>query len=384
MVLSVVSIWARRSALVLGMVMTTLAASAQRLSVAKLDHLLARDYPANQPGAAVLVAQKGHVLLRQGYGTADLRTGVRMSPDREFRVASISKQFTAVAVLQLVAQGKVRLDAPVSEYLPELFAGREWGITVRDLLAHTSGLKNYSDLDEFRNQPSRNMSTEYLWSLVKGYGVRFAPGSEWEYCNTGYMLLGALVERVSGSTFADYLDSHVLRPAGLRYTRYGAGEGVENPAARPTAAGVVGYRPVGAAYEPSVVLNLTQANAAGAIISRVDDLYRWEQAIEAGKVLDPKYVALARTEAGLRRPAAGADHSAFGDPNAKAPYGFGWELGEVAGRRTIGHGGTMSGYRSYEVEVPELDLYIAILCNCERPQSDPAAVADRIIRLALK
>lgn len=363
------------------------ASGAARSQVRSIDRLLAEAYPAGQPGAAVLIAQDGRVILRKGYGTADLATGERMTPDCEFRVASITKQFTAVAVLQLVAQGRIGLDDPVARYLPELFRGRDWGITVRELLAHTSGLKNYSDLDAFRDAPQRAMSTAYLWNLVKGYGVAFAPGTRWEYCNTGYMLLGALVARVTGRPFGEYLAEHVLGPAGLGHTRYGAGPADQTAAARPTAAGVVGYSPDddGAGYVPAVVLNLSQANAAGALITRVDDLWRWERAVEAGRVLPGSYVALARSPVELQATAmvasAGtpAAKHAFGDAGAQAPYGLGWELGEVAGRRTVGHGGTMCGYRSYEVEVPSARLYVVILCNCDRPAHDPADVADQII-----
>jgi CubicO group peptidase (beta-lactamase class C family) len=352
-----------------------------------MDQLLQERYPANEPGAAVLVAQNGKVILRQGYGLADLATHTPMTPDREFRVASISKQFTAVAVLQLVADGRIGLDDPVARYLPDLFGGRDWGITVRELLAHTSGLKNYSDVDAFRDQPTRAMSTAFLWDLVKGYGVAFSPGTRWEYCNTGYMLLGALVERVTGQAFGRYLRQNVLERAGLANTRYGAGLDGRTAAT----AGVTGYSrsedAPEAEFEPAVVLNLTQANAAGGLITRVDDLWKWEQAVEGGQVLAPNWVRLARSPAALEpartQIAKGARlrgaKAAFGDAGANAPYGLGWEIGTSSGLDTIGHGGTMCGYRSYEVEVPAARLYVVILCNCDHPRNDPADVADEII-----
>lgn len=359
------------------------AALADGAKLRQVDQLLAKDYPAGTPGAAVLVARGDQVLLRRGYGTANLATGERMAPNREFRVASVSKQFTAVAVLQLAAAGRLGLDDLACKYLPDYLPAGGWNITIRELLAHSSGLKNYSDLDAFRDEPTTPLSTRQLWAMVRGYGVSFEPGTAYEYCNTGYMLLGAIVERVSGQPFGDYLEQHVLRPAGLSRTWYGPGRRGQNN-------GTPGYSPeIGARgrYEPAIVLEMSQANAAGGLISCVDDLYKWERALERGQVLGPSWVQLARTAfrfGGANEAVASlaADKKpGFGDANGQAPYGLGWELETIGGKSAVGHGGTMAGFRSYEIAVPSTGVYVTILCNCDRPMHDPADVAAQVIRL---
>jgi CubicO group peptidase (beta-lactamase class C family) len=349
--------------------------------------LLANDilnaaYPANQPGAAVLIARGDQVLLRKGYGLAELDRRTPMRPDRQFRIASISKQFTAVAVLQLVAAGRLRLDDDAAAVDPELWALLPGvHVTVRQLLTHTSGLRNYSDLDRFRDQPTRTMSVSYLLGLIAEHPLRFAPGTAWEYSNTGYLVLAELVERVTGQPFDAYLARSVFAPAGLTRTvagSAGTGEG----------AGIAGYSPVighRGQFQRAVRLNLSQALGAGSLVSCVDDLWKWERAVNGGRVLPAQLVQAAWAPVDLRetKMAGVAASLAFGDGRGASPgavpYGFGWELNEVSHHAAVGHGGTLSGYRSYEVQVPDLNLFIAILCNCDRPENDPAQVAATLV-----
>ena len=348
------------------------------------NEILNRAYPAGQPGAAVLIARGDQVLLRKGYGLADLEHQSAMRPDRQFRIASISKQFTAVAVLQLVAAGRMKLDDDAAAIDPALFTLLPGvHVTIRQLLTHTSGLKNYSDLDQFRNQPTQTMSVAYLLGLIARHPLRFTPGTAWEYSNTGYLVLADLVEQVTGQSFNTYLTRSVFAPAGLTRTFAGTAQTGEG-------AGIAGYSPVigeHGQFERSVRLNLSQTVGAGSLISCVDDLWKWERAVNGGRVLPVQLVQAAWVPVGSpaaqARTAAKAANS-FGDllsalGDRAPPYGFGWELNEVSHHAAVGHGGTMSGYRSYEVQVPDLNLFIAILCNCDRPENDPAQVAATLV-----
>jgi len=355
-------------------------ASVSADAMRQVDHVLASAYAGNRPGAAALVAVGDQVILRKGYGLSDLEHGIPMRPDRQFRIASVSKQFTAVAVLQLAAAGRIQLDDDAARYVPEFFAQMPGvGITIRQLLTHTSGLKNYSDLDEFRDQPTRTMSVDDLLGLVARRGLRFAPGTGWEYSNTGYVLLAAIVQRVAGEPFAQYLQANVIAPAGLKHTFPGGAQTGEG-------ADIAGYIPVigePGRFQRAVRLNLSQAIGAGSLVSCVDDLWQWERAVEAGRVLPISWVKAAQTPVALqpRRSRAATTALAFGDGEqpGTAPYGYGWELQKISHHATIGHGGTLSGYRSFELEVPDLGLYVAILCNCDRPVNDPVQVAAKMI-----
>jgi CubicO group peptidase (beta-lactamase class C family) len=347
------------------------------------NEILNTAYPAQQPGAAVLIARGDQVLLRRGYGLADLEHRSAMRPDRQFRIASISKQFTAVAVLQLVAAGRLKLDDDAAAIDPELFALLPGvHVTIRQLLTHTSGLRNYSDLDQFRDQPTQTMSVSYLLGLIAEHPLRFAPGTAWEYSNTGFLVLADLVEQVTGQPFDTYLARSVFAPAGLTRTVAGTARTGEG-------AGIAGYSPVighRGQFQRAVRLNLSQALGAGSLVSCVDDLWKWERAVNGGRVLPARWVQAAWMPVDLQQPkkargaaalALGDGLSAFGE--RAPPYGFGWELNEVSRHAAVGHGGTMSGYRSYEVQVPDLNLFIAILCNCDRPENDPAQVAATLV-----
>jgi len=278
-----------------------------------------------------------------------------------------------------VAAGRLQLDDDAAQLDPELFALLPGvHVTIRQLLTHTSGLRNYSDLDEFRDHPTQPMSVAYLMGLIAARPLRFAPGSSWEYSNTGYLVLADLIGQVTGRSFNDYLTAAVLAPAGLTRTWAGSAETGEG-------AGIKGYSPVigeRGQFQRAVRLNLSQAFGAGSLISCVDDLWKWERAVNGGRVLPARFVQAAwrpveldseqRAEA-VPSLAMGDRLSAFGE--RAPPYGFGWELNAVSHHPAMGHGGTMSGYRSYEVQVPDLNLFIAILCNCDRPENDPAQVA---------
>jgi len=186
----------------------------------RLDRLVLDYYPsATELGAAVLVMVDGKPVLRKGYGMADVKKGVKVTPDMIFRIASITKQFTAVAVLQLVQAGKVSLTDPISKYVPE-FDTRGKTITIENLLTHTSGLFNVTALDDFDSQITRDFKPIEVANLIAGKPLEFEPGSQFKYSNTNYILLGMLIEKVTGRTYAENLEKSIAKPLGLTDTRY--------------------------------------------------------------------------------------------------------------------------------------------------------------------
>ncbi len=185
----------------------------------QLDALCRDAGAANAPGVSVLVANKGRVVFRKAYGFADLELGVTLRPEHVFKIASIAKQFTAVAILQLAEAGKLSLDDDITKHLPDYPThGRR--VTITHLLSHTSGIPSYTDVRGFSQTLRQDRTVTQLLAVVKDIPLEFAPGREWKYSNTNYALLGAVVEKISGQAYGDYLRDRVFAPAGMASTTY--------------------------------------------------------------------------------------------------------------------------------------------------------------------
>ena len=315
----------------------------------RLDALAAKHFKDDEPGAAVLVAKGGVPLLRKGYGMADLELGTKMPADGVFRIGSITKQFTAAAVLQLVESGKVALQDPVTKYLPDApVHGRT--VTVEHLLTHTSGIPSYTEKAGFGKRGAEEMTPRQILDVVKDDPLVFEPGTKWAYNNSGYLLLGMLIEKASGMPYAAYLEKHILPRAGLTSTRYDDHRTV-------VPRRVPGYAHAGDKVVNAHFLNMSIPYAAGALLSSVDDLARWNAAVAAGKVVDRKLLDKAWTSYRL----------ANGDETA---YGYGWRFATIAGERVIEHGGSIQGFSSHALWLPERDLYVAILSNDQSRDPD--------------
>ncbi|NZA25473.1 beta-lactamase family protein [Luteimonas sp. SJ-92] len=308
------------------------------------EPLLADAYPADAPGAAVLVMRGDEVLYRDARGMADLAAGVPLEPDDRFRIASVTKQFSAAGLLTLVDAGKVSLDDPLSKYLPTYPGGAR--IMIEQLLNHTSGIKDFYDT---RKDPSD-----------------FAPGEGWRYSNSGYHLVGGVIEAASGQRWYRYLDQTLFKPLGMNDTGYG-GDGAV------AARRVRGYTTDHGAPAPPRVSSVTQANqdpAAGALVSTVDDLARWNRALHEGKVLEPATYTRMITPVG----------------QAKAhDYGYGIGTSTLRGAPALQHSGRIAGFTSYLLYVPGADITVAVLLNNETPPPAhaPHMVARRLAAAAL-
>lgn len=309
----------------------------------RLDRLVLDYYPSSsEPGTAVLVMIDREPVLRKGYGMADLERRVRVTPDMIFRIASITKQFTAVAVLQLVQAGEVSLADPITKYVPD-FDTQGQTITVENLLTHTSGLFNVTALDGFISQLTRDLKPIEVAQLIVGKSLEFAPGSRFKYSNTNYILLGMLIEKVSERTYAENLETSIARPLGLDDTRYSRDDALTPRHAR-------GYdqEPSGQ-WVPMHPMSMTQPFAAGAIESTVDDLAKWMQALADGKAVDANLLERAWTP--------------YKPTDGKSDYGYGWFIRAEAGERWIGHNGGINGFQSAAVWIPEKRVFVAVLRN---------------------
>src|SRR5215217_1061753 len=184
------------------------------------DQVLSAAYPADQPGAAALVIQDGKVVLRKGYGLANLDLGVPVSPDMVFGLGSITKQFTAASILLLQERGQLRVENDITKYLTDYPTHGET-VTIEHLLTHTSGIPNYTDLPEGRSRVREDMTLSTLIALFKDKPLEFKPGEKWAYDNSGYILLGAIVEKVSGKSYEKFVEEEIFQKLGMTHSRYG-------------------------------------------------------------------------------------------------------------------------------------------------------------------
>ena len=336
--------------------------TAERALAERLDAVVASQVPADGPGVAVIVVQDGKTLLRKGYGLADLERNVAVEPDMVFRIGSVTKQFTAVAILQLVRDGKVRLDDPLARYVPG-FPGAD-KVTVEHLLTHTSGIKSYTGVPSYMARLREDMTPAQIVDTVRQEPADFAPGAGWLYNNTGYVFLGMIVEQASGLSYGDYLQKHVFAPLGLAHTLLGD----EN---RIVPRRALGYEqgPDGGLRHARYV-SMTQAYAAGAIESNVDDRARWNAALLSGQAIDPGLLERAWTDF----------RTADGKPTG---YGFGWQVGRDGGLRFLEHSGGIPGFVSHGTLVPEKKLFVAVLHNALGTDVDPRWIANLLALEAL-
>lgn len=243
-------------------------------TVAYATQLMQDSYDADGPGAVALIARGDKVIFREARGIASVELNVPLNPDHVLRIGSVTKQFAAAALLKLVDDGKVKLDDTLDKYLPDFPNAK--AITIAQLLNHTSGVKSYTDIDGVMNGPiRRDVSTAELVDTFKDEPVDFAPGADWAYNNSGYVLVGAVIEAASGMSWDAYLTSALLAPAGLTHTQYGADDRIIQGMAQ-------GYGKAGDALAPASFLSMTQPHAAGALVSTVDDLHRWQEPLVKG------------------------------------------------------------------------------------------------------
>ncbi len=327
------------------------------------EKLLAETYPADGPGAALLVARGDEVLYRGARGLASVELAVPLSPDQSFRIGSVTKQFAAAGLLKLIEGGKVGLDDPLSKFLPDFPNAAK--ISVRQLLDHTSGIKSYTDVAGVMDGPIRqDLDTAALVATFKDLPVDFAPGEGWHYNNSGYVLVGAVIEAASGKSWHAYLDEALLAPSGLKQTVHGADDALIPGMAR-------GYTVRDGRVAPAAFLSMTQPHAAGALVSTVDDLHRWNRALHGGKLLPAGLYAAMTTPAGKA-----------GEQN----YGFGIAGGTLRNRKLQQHGGGINGYSSYLMYVPDGELSVAVLQNADAIAAgnvDTAVMAKRLGAFAL-
>jgi CubicO group peptidase (beta-lactamase class C family) len=351
---------------------TTLAVAAETTAPAPsnesaVDAIFKDAIHPGQPGAAVLVAKDGKILFEKAYGLADVEHAIPISLETKFNIASITKPFTAAAILKLQEEGRLSLDDPLSKYIPDYPRGNE--IKIRHLLTHTSGIPEKLAGPATLATAFFPASQPYLIALFKYQPLDFDPGSQYAYSNSGYYLLGYIIEKVTGQTYLDFLRTTFFKPLGMDHTGiYAPGE---SDKAMPY------WYANGKLEGLQKAREGARVGANGVLDSTVEDLYRWSEAYMNARILSPASVQAAWTPSIQANTATSYERI--------AGYGYGWSIGRLRGVRQVSHTGGSGGYCSALYIYPDERVTVAILANasCPIPTYGPSETAQRIAQLYL-
>jgi CubicO group peptidase (beta-lactamase class C family) len=351
-------------------------AAPSQVSAAAIDGLLSKFVSTHDPGCAVMVIKDGQPVFRKGYGVADLRTLRKIGPETNFRLASLTKQFTAMAVMLLVHDGKLHYDDRLTQVFPD-FPAYGNTITIRQLLNHTSGLVAYEDImakqyagisDDKIPQIS---DAGVLDLLQQQTGTKFAPGTRWEYSNSGYVLLAMVVEKRSGMKFGDFLRQRIFTPLGMTETiAYEKGRNEVTHRA-------YGHTRTAGGWSETDQSSTSATLGDGGVYTSLSDLEKWDRALAAHTLLTAKEMEPALTAATTVATTAAAANGAplqQSDRSLAPLYGFGWFLNPYRGHRRYAHYGETVGFRTAIQRFPDDRLTVIVLAN--RADVDAPALAE--------
>jgi len=308
----------------------------------EFDKLLSAQFKPGETGCAALVAIKGQIVYKKAFGMANLELNVPMQSDMVFRVGSITKQFTAIAILQLMEQGKLSLQDEITKYIPD-YPTQAYKITIEHLLTHTSGTTSYTNVPEFQSYVKEDLKPAEAIEKFRNLPMEFAPGTKWNYNNSGFFLLGYIIEKASGKSYQEYIEENLFKPAGMTNSLYGSDRKIVKNRA-------YGYQSDGDKTANADYLSMLLPYSAGSIMSTVEDLYKWNRALLANKLVRKETLEKAWTEYKL-------------SDGKGTYYGYGWFLRQLMGSPTIEHGGAINGYLCNSLYLPKEDIFVAVFSN---------------------
>jgi CubicO group peptidase (beta-lactamase class C family) len=324
----------------------TPALTAQQIS-AKADEYLNASVRVNHFTGTILVARDGQPMISKGYGMADYELNVANSPQTVFRLGSLTKQFTSMAIMMLQERGKLSVSDPICKYLEK--CPPTWQpVTIRNLLTHTSGVPNYTDAPDFLEKVATAPYTSAsLVDLFRDKPLDFAPGEKYKYSNSGYHLLGLIIEKISGVSYAQFLSENIFKPLGMKSTGYD-----DSRALVPNRAS--GYTLTGDSFVKAGYLNMAIPYAAGSLYSTTEDLLRWDQALYTEKLVSRKSLDEIFTP-------------------FKDGYAYGWNIGKRFDRQMTGHAGGINGFNTFIVRFPADHVTVIVLSNSDNGRASGIA-----------
>lgn len=309
-----------------------------------VDALIKSNIPNNEgPGLVVLIAKKGKTIYKEAFGKANLELNVPMSTNHVFQIGSMTKQFTAISILLLEEQGKLKLNDLVENYIPNYPNGNK--ITIHHLLSHTAGLPDFTKFKGLREFAQTDHDASEVVEFFKSDTLEFSPGSKFSYSNTNYVLLGYIIEITSGMKYKEYIDKNIFQKIGMKSSLYSNDRIIVNNRA-------YGYHKKENGYVNKTIISYSVPYASGALMSSVDDLLIWQNALRDQRLLKSENSIKAFSKYTLSN----------GDSYT---YGYGWHIKEIKGYPSREHGGSVFGYKSMGVYLPQQDIYVVGLSNCD-------------------
>ena len=327
-----------------------------------VDYLNSRFKPGD-PGAVVLVSMGNEILVNNAYGLANIEKSEQIRPTTVFAVGSISKQFTAISILNLHEQGKLNILDAISLYLPNI-PGEYSSITIEQLLSHTSGIIDVFDLPDIMERLEQQLSKEEILTLLSDCHLGFKPGTSYRYSGFGYILLGYIIEEVSGESYAEYLNKEIFQALEMKTAGYGYPQN-DNLLAN-------GYFQSEEGFFPAGKISLSLLFSAGGLFMSTEDLHRWITGLRSGKIISRELLTQAWSPS----------HTISKE---ELECGYGWDIKKEEGRFAIMHGGSMWGYEAFDLYFPEKEIYIICLTNSTSlngPSSGSYAPAPIVYKIA--
>ncbi|WP_335965970.1 serine hydrolase domain-containing protein [Galbibacter sp. PAP.153] len=323
-----------------------------------IDSLMQKQYRPHETGASFLIAKKGKIIYKKAFGLSNLELNVPMEPDNVFEIGSITKQFTAIAILMLMEEGKLNLEDTITKFIPDYPHGNK--ITIHHLLTHTSGIKDFTSVDGLNEISKKDMTPTALINFFKNEPMDFLPGQQYKYSNSGYILLGYIIETVSAESYAHFIEQHIFKKLQLKNTYYASHKKIINNRAS-------GYQKKDGKYINNTYISFSLPYSAGSIMSTVTDMYKWNQAIKDNLLISKQTTKKAFTNYTLNN-------------GTHIDYGYGWHIKTKNNVQRYEHGGSIFGYKSMGVYLPAQDIYVIGLtnCNCNSPTQITKEIAQLV------
>ncbi|SOD12880.1 serine hydrolase domain-containing protein [Pedobacter xixiisoli] len=327
----------------------------------KIDSLLSNVFTdTNGPGGAFMVSKAGKSIYQKAFGKANLELNVAMNTSNIFQLGSITKQFTAIGILMLEENGKLSTKDPISKFIPDYPNGKN--ITIHQLLNHTSGIKDFTKMKSLSQIAQKDLSPKELVDFFKNEPVDFQPGEKFEYNNSGYALLGYIIELVAKESYQDYIQKNIFAKVGMQHSRYAS-----DIAIIPNRA--YGYQKKSNQYVNRTKISFNIPYASGSLMSTLEDMQKWQNALNQNLLLKSSSVKKAFTKSNLNN----------GDV---VDYGYGWHLLNINGISTREHGGSVFGFKTMGVYIPSKDIYVVGLTNCDC--NSPTQVTRDIAKIVIE
>ncbi len=327
---------------------------------ASIDSLLSQKYFPETPGATFLISKDGNIVYNKAFGLSNLELNTEMQTDNVFQIGSITKQFTAVAVMMLVEQGKLKLDATISTYIPDYPNGER--ITIHHLLTHTSGIKDFTRVKGLNNIAKEALTPKALVDFFKNEPMDFPPGEQFQYCNAGYVLLGYLIELASGQSYAEFVEKQIFDPLQMANSSFASHRKLVRNRA-------YGYSKKEDQYSNNRYISFSIPYASGALLSTVEDMFKWQDGIKRHLLISEASTQKVFTNYDLNN-------------GEKTNYGYGWHIKSLLGSPSYEHGGSIFGFKSMGIYLPREDIYIIALsnCGCNSPTQITRTIAEMAVQ----